>query len=151
MMEISDFDVATLRAQIAGNEKAAQQAVADQLTVTGDLTGLAMLVHAALVLAARRRFAPAWTGAEVIQYVAQVRAATAERPGLLDPITAEDELRSALGERTTTRHEIGAVAAARLLLLTALVVTLGLKDDALLGLLDQARNLAREMYSSAQS
>jgi hypothetical protein len=89
--------------------------------------------------------------AEVIRYVAQVRTLLSERPALLDPLTAEDELRSALGEPITATHEVGAVAAARLSLLLALVASLDLDDEAVANLLSQARDIANRMLDHVRS
>jgi hypothetical protein len=60
---VTDVDVAILRMQIAGEEETARQAVAEQMSATGGLSGLAALIHAAFVIAARRQFAPDWTTA----------------------------------------------------------------------------------------
>ena len=49
---------------------------------------------------------------------------------MVDPQTAEDELRGALGEPVTAAHEIGFVAAARLFILIDLLADLGLDDEA---------------------
>jgi len=146
-MLVTDLDIAFLREQIAGEDEVAQRAVADQIAAVGDLSGLGALVHAAFVIAARRHFAPAWTRAGVIQYVAHVRAMLAERPGILSPSAAEDELKIALGDRAGTRHQAGEIARARLLLLIALVVSLDLDDDGTSDLLDEARSAAEQVLA----
>jgi hypothetical protein len=105
-----------------------------------------MLLHAAFVIAARRRFTPQWTRAEVISYVGQLRAELqSEEPGLVDPLTAEDELRAALGDQATATHEIGFVAAARLFIMIDIVVNLDLDNEALADLLSHARDSADQM------
>jgi hypothetical protein len=71
-----------------------------------------------------------------------VRALLSDRPALLDPLTAEDELRNALGEPVTATHEVGNVATARITLLLALVASLDLDDHAIGDLLGEARNVA---------
>ena len=78
----------------------AQRLSSGELALSGDLSGLAALVRAAFVIAARRKFTPRWSRAEVIGYVTQVRTLLSERPALLDPLTAEDELHSALENRS---------------------------------------------------
>jgi hypothetical protein len=145
---VTDLEVAALHAQISGNDNAARSPLSGQLTRSGDLSGLAALVHAALVIAARRKFTPQWSRAEVVGYVAQVRALLGERPGLLDPLTAEDELRSALGEPIRATHEAGAVAAARLILLLALIASLDLDDQEVGALLEEARPAADQMLQA---
>jgi hypothetical protein len=144
-MPVTDLEMAVLHAQITGNDEPARRAFSEELAVSGDLSGLAALVHAAFVVAARRKFGSPWSRAEVIRYVARVRTLLSERPALLDPLTAEDELRSALGEPVTATHEVGAVAAARLSLLLALVASLDLDDEAVANLLGQAKDIANRM------
>jgi hypothetical protein len=150
-VSVTDLEMAVLHAQITGNDETAQRAFSEKLAVSGDLRGLAALVHAAFVIAARRKFAPQWSRAEVIRYVAQVRTLLSERPALLDPLTAEDELRNALGEPVTATHEVGAVAAARLSLLLALAASLDLDDKAIANLLGDARDTANRMLEDARS
>jgi hypothetical protein len=150
-MPVTDLEMAVLHGQITGNDETAQRAFSEQLALSGDASGLAVLLYAAFVIAARRKFGPGWTRSEVIRYVAQVRALLCEQPGLLNPQTAEDELRSALGEPITTTHEVGAVAAARLFLLLALVASLDLDDEAVANLLGEARDMANRMLEGARS
>jgi hypothetical protein len=151
MMGVTDLEMVMLRAQILGEDEAAQRAFQEQLALSGDVSGLAVLVYAAFMIAARRKFAPEWTRSEVIRYVARVRALLSEQPGLLDPVVAEDELRNALGEEVTVTHEVGAVAAARLCLLHALVASLDLDDPAVGNLLGQARDVADRMLEAMRS
>jgi hypothetical protein len=135
---VSDLEMDVLRGAIAGDAVSPRRAFGEQLAGSGQAGGLGMLVYAALVIASRRKFAPQYTRADLIGYVARLRAASTE-PGLLDPLTAEDELRSALGEQVSARHEFGAIAAARLFLLLALIETLELDDQAVANLLTEAR------------
>ena len=144
-MAVSDLEVAMLRAHIAGDDEEAQRAFGQQVTAPGDMSGLAWLVHAAFIIAARREFAPTWNRAKVIRYVGQVRALLSERPGLLDPRVAEDELASALGGQAPASHQIGAVATARLFLLDALAASLDLDDEGIDALLAEARKAADQM------
>jgi hypothetical protein len=67
---------------------------------------------------------------------------------MLDPLTAEDELRGALGQQAPTVGETGFVAAARLAILIDLLAGLDL-DDAVDDLLRQARATADEMLAEA--
>lgn len=146
-MPVNELEVAALLAQITGHGNAARLS-GGQLAVSGDPSALAALVHAAFVIAARRKFTPRWSRAEVTGYVARVRALLSERPALLDPLTAEDELRSALGEPISARREVGAVAAARLTLLLALVASLDLDDQGVEDLLYEARPVADRMLQN---
>lgn len=74
-----------------------------------------------------------------------MRALLSERPGLLDPRVAEDELASALAGQAPASHEIGAVATAWLFLLDALVASLNLDDEGIDALLAEARDSADRM------
>jgi hypothetical protein len=143
---VSDREMAWLRGCLTGDAEMAHKAYHDQFAEAGDANGLAMLLHAAFVIAARRKFTPRWTRAEVTSYVARLRAELqSEEPGLVDPLTAEDELRSALGDPVTAVHETGFVAAARLFILIDILIDLDLSDEALTDLLSQARENADQM------
>jgi hypothetical protein len=145
-MTVTGLEITMLRAHVAGEDEEAQRAFGQQLATTGDLSGLAVLVHAAFVIAARRKFAAGWNRAAVIRYVGRVRALLSERPGLLDPRVAEDEVASALAGQAPAAHEAGAAAAAaRLFLLDALIASLALDDEAIDDLLWEARHSADRM------
>jgi hypothetical protein len=146
-MTVTELEMAMLRAHIAGEDEEAQRLFGQQLAATGDASGLAVLVTAAFAIAARRKFAAGWNRAAVIRYVGQVRALLSERPGLLDPRVAEDELSSALGGQALAGHEVGAVALARLFLLDTLIASLHLDDDAIGDLLGEARDSADRMLN----
>jgi hypothetical protein len=146
-MTVTELETAMLRAHIAGEDEEAQRLFGQQLTASGDVGGLAVLVTAAFVIAARRKFAAGWNRAAVIRYVGRVRALLSERPGLLDPKVAEDELSSALGGQAPAAHEVGAVALARLFLLDVLIASLHLDDEAIDDLLSEARDSADRMLS----
>jgi hypothetical protein len=146
-MTVTGLEMTMLRAHIAGEDEEAQRAFGQQLAASGDVSGLAVLVQAAFVIAARRKFAAGWTRAAVIRYVGRVRAMLSERPRLLDPQVAEDELASALGGQAPAAHEARAVAAARLFLFDALIASLDLDDEAIDGLLGEARHSADRMLA----
>jgi hypothetical protein len=143
-MNITESHVAFLRAYLHGDEDAATSAWS-QITAPD---GLALLVHTALGIAARRQFAPAWTRADVIRYVTRVRAALSDRPDILDPRTAEHELRRALGDTIiTSADRSGAVATAHLILLNALAASRDLDEAGLDLLLHEARDVADSMLA----
>lgn len=150
-MPVTDLEMEMLRAQLAGEDDAAQRAFTSQLAETGDVSGLGMLLYTAFVIAARRKFAPTWTRADVIGYVAHIRAMLSERPDILDPITAEDELVAALGGNVTAAHDKGAKAAAWVILLLALAASLNLDDDAACALLKEARQPADQLLARVGS
>jgi hypothetical protein len=71
---VTDLEMAVLRGWITGDGETARESFSQQLAVSGDANGLAMLMYAAFVIAARRKFTPQWTRAEVTGYVARLRA-----------------------------------------------------------------------------
>jgi hypothetical protein len=100
--------------------------------------GFAPLVHTAFAVAARRMFAPGWTRAAVVRYVAETRKALSERPGLVDPRVAEHELRRALGGEVTSAGSWSSVATAQLIVLKSMTVSLQLDEDGLDDLVSQS-------------
>lgn len=137
---VSDLHVAALRAHLAGDAVAVARAL-DRLRGEAGLDGLAALAQAALVLAASRSFAPTWTQAAVIQYVAAIRAIFSEQPDLLNPLAAESELRNALGEGLPAWPDETARAHAQVILLAALARSLELDDTGIDELLNRALEL----------
>jgi hypothetical protein len=122
-----------LRAYLQGNE--------DTFTTQAQgiaPDGFAPLVHTAFVIAARRMFAPQWTRAAVVRYVAETRKALSERPGLVDPRVAEHELRRALGGEATSADSWSSVATAQLIVLKSMTVSLQLDEDGLDDLVKQS-------------
>jgi hypothetical protein len=147
-IRVTDLEMVILRAEIAGEDEVARRAARDQTVAAGQLTGLATLVHAALVIAAHRYFAPRWTRPDVIKFVAQIRVLLTERPDLLDPAAGETELRRALGEDLPPAPQAATVAAAQLVLLAALIASLSLNEAEVNGLLSEARNAADRMLAA---
>jgi hypothetical protein len=137
--------MAMVRATLAGKDEEAQRLFQEELAATGDASGMAMLVYAAFVIAARRKFAPTYNRGQVIRYVAGARALLNEKPWLLDALAGEDELRIALGEHVTITHPIAAVGLAQLSLLHVLIADLNLDDQGVQALLDEARPAADQM------
>jgi hypothetical protein len=143
-MPVTDRQMILLMAHLAGAEEVAQRVQTDLVT-SGTAEGFAELVYAALVIAAWRRFSPTWTRADVIRFVAQVRALLSKGPDALDPLAAEHQLRSALGEEIASYPDKEASARAQVILLDALVQSANLDDAAITNLLNQARRLADQM------
>jgi hypothetical protein len=143
--------MAVLRGWLTGDGELARESFGGQLAA-GDANGLGMLIYAGFVIAARRRFTPQWTRAEVIAYVARLRAEMqAEDPGLVDPLTAEDELRAALGDPVTATHEAGFIAAAKLFIMIDILVGLDLDDQAMTKLLGEIRASADHLLERVGS
>lgn len=147
-MGVTSREMAMVRATLRGEDEEAQRLFQEELAATGDASGMALLIYAAFVIAARRQFAPRYTRGEVIRYVARVRALIYEKPWLLDPLTGEDELLAALGQDVAVAHAVAAVSLARLTLLHALIAGLNLDDQGLQWLLDEARPAADHMLQN---
>jgi hypothetical protein len=135
-MSVTDEQMVWLRAYLSGDLEEARRVNA-QATAPGAAAGLGALVHAAFVLAARRKFAPRWTRAEVIQFVARVRGLLSEGPDVLDPAVSRTDVRSR--------------GRAQFILLNALVQSLDLDDAGVAGLLDQARGLADSLLGAGMA
>lgn len=142
-MTVNDLHMIALRAHLEGQEHAVQRAY-EQLTGPHAMDGLAELVYAAFLIAARRKFSPTWNRAQVVLFVARLRALFSKEPELLDPLTAEYELRRVLGEDIPTSPDTGAGATARLILLDALIQSLNLDDKEIWSLLIEARENAMQ-------
>lgn len=69
-MPVTDLEMFMLRAHIDGQDETAQHAFSQQLSASGEVTGLVALVHSAFVIAVRGQFASRATSADVIRYVA---------------------------------------------------------------------------------
>jgi hypothetical protein len=143
---VTDRQMILLMAHLAGEEEVAQRVQADLVT-SGTAQGFAELVYAAFVIAARRRFSPTWTRADVIRFVAHVRALLSKGPGALDPLTAEHQLCNALGQEMGSYPDEEARARAQVILLDALVQSADLDGAAIANLLNQARELADRMLA----
>lgn len=146
MMPVTDEQIAWLRAYLVGDMETVKQ-VAPEAAAPQAATGLDTLVFAAFVIAARKRFAPTWSHAKVNKFVAEVRALLAEQPDIIDPITAENQLRNALGEQMTDRPDPAERARAQLILLSFLVESDSRADAELNVLLAEARKEADDLLS----
>jgi hypothetical protein len=95
-MVVTDEQVAALRAYLVPDLGEAER-LNQHLVTMGGQDGYGHFVYAAFVEAARNRFSPAWTRADVIRFVATVRKQT---PGgqNIDPHAGEILIRRALGD-----------------------------------------------------
>lgn len=147
-MPVTDAQMMWLRGYLAGELDEVRR-VNSQVTAPGAAAGIGALVYAAFVVAARRKFTPRWTRDEVTRFVARVRDVLSERPDGLDPPVAEQELRSALGEKFTTHPGAKSRGRAQFILLNALVQSLGLDDAGVADLLDHARGIADSLLAGS--
>jgi hypothetical protein len=145
-MAVTDDQVAALRSYLtARTETAAADAERQFLTLsrTGRLDELGVLILGAFTAAARRRFSPTWTSADIVRFVAGFRASSAEAASLLSAAATENQLREALGEKQATRPPEEARARAQFLLLGALAVSLSQHE------LDEVLTAGRVLADSA--
>jgi hypothetical protein len=148
-MAVTDDQVAALRSYLsAGTDAEADDAERQFLTLAraGSLDGVEVLVYGAFAAAARRRFSPTWTSADIVRFVADFRGSSAEAAGLVSASAAENQLRGVLGERLTTRPDEETRGRTQLILLAAL--TLGFTPHELDGLLSEGRTLADSLAAA---
>lgn len=120
------------------------------LLKAGKIEGLQVLLLAAFTAAARRRFSPVWSPAEIIRYVAEVRSDSGELATSLNPVAAENQLRIALGQEVAPYTDMEARGRAQMILLGAL--TSDYTEGELDALLSEARMLAdRSIMDRQQS
>ena len=148
LIAVTDEQVAALRASLsvgsAAEATGAEQQLI-QLTRPDAAEGFGHLLYTAFVTAARRKFSAGWTRADLIRFVADVRAHVCMDPNDLDPAAAEHQLRTALGERIPHYPAEEDRARAQVILLTALAHDLtGPELDALLA---EARTLADQVIN----
>jgi hypothetical protein len=127
-MAVTDDQVAALRAYLSARtdvEAADAERQFRTLSRTGRLDEVGALVCGAFAAAARHRFSPTWTTADIVSFVAGFRGSSAEAAELLSPSAAENQLREILGDKQAIRPPEQARARAQFLLLAALAVTLG--------------------------
>lgn len=147
-MQVTDEQVAWLRTYLAGETEVAQRRYG-QLAGTENAAGLGALVHAAFVIAARRKFAPNGARADLINFIAQTRQLLEVRSDVFDPLVAENQLRRALGEQIPNSPDVKSNARAQLVLLNALVMSTDLDDEAVFSLLIRARKMANRILNEA--
>jgi hypothetical protein len=149
---ISDAMVAAMHTYLSGlhsDSDADSDATLDEsdrqflaLLKADQIEGLGELLLAAFTIAARRRFSPTWSPAEIVRFVADVRSRSSEMAALLQPVAAENQLRIALGNAETPYPEMEARGRAQMVLLNAL--TSNYSPQELAALLSDARALAEQ-------
>jgi hypothetical protein len=140
---VTDEQIAALRAYLI-NDEAEFGRQADHLERTDAWVGYSALFGSAFFDAVNRRFSPTWTVAEIIRFVASVRAQYIEDPEQLDPRDAERLIRTALGDGSVDDLD-DEVRAAQMILLPALIREEQLDRVALEDILAQARRRANSL------
>ncbi|MCO6009403.1 hypothetical protein NE236_30975 [Actinoallomurus purpureus] len=143
-MAITDSQVATLRAHLAGNFDEYQRLWAD-LARPGAKGGYPTLIAAAFFEAADRRFTKGGgTDTDVIAFVGSARSRFDEKGDEIDPHAAEVLIRAVLGDVTETDLDDDTVITTQLTLLTALVLDEQFSGEQLDKFMAEARKLADE-------
>ena len=149
-MSVTNEQVAALRAQLAGDIEEHNRLL-KQLREHDDGIGYSILLTAAFYGAARRRFGRDWKPAEVILFVAGVRARAESIASTLDPRIAErvlssvlssDSIASALTDSGIDDLDTEQVTGAETYLLMAIIADERLRKAALDKFLAEARSRA---------
>lgn len=141
-MKITDDQVATLRAQLAGQTDEYERRL-DGLTTEESQSGYTTLVTAAFFEAVDRRFTSGKRVAderEVIDFIATKREINPPAAELLDPSVAEQVLLHALGKGSISRSiDAETLMGTQVLLLAALIGEADLSEAELEDFLAKAR------------
>ena len=147
-MRVTDDAVATLRAQLTGDQEEYDRLLA-KVDAAGDATSYAALVAAAFVEAAERRFRAHGTPADVVRFVADVRARTPDMSEKIDPKVGEQLFLSALMDAPLDEGlSGGTIVATQLLLLVAMTVDEAPAPERLEAILAESRTLADEWMAT---
>lgn len=142
-MAVTDEQVATLKALFAGDVEEHKRLLAG-LDPRSASIGYSALITAGFFEAVDRRFAATGTVADVIQFVADVRARADEIAQDLDPTLAERIIRHALGDGSIDDLDDRAVFSAQMVLLGALIGDEQLDEEGLDAFLAEVRAVADE-------
>ena len=149
-MPVTDSQVAALRAFLVHDAVGMTQ-LAAQLGNAG-MPGYQYLAEAALLVAARQRFAPQYTGADLVRFVAATRASRLADGDEydFDPLAGEDVLHWAVGQDTVRTLDPGERFRAVIALLDAFVESESPSAEDVDGLLAQARAVASRWMTNGQ-
>ncbi|GLY81611.1 hypothetical protein [Actinoallomurus iriomotensis] len=145
-MPVTDEQVATLRAHLAGDVEEYQRRWG-RLDRNAARTGYMALLAAAFFEAVDRRFAQSGTAADVIEFVGALRARLDEDADEVDPVVAERLIRDALGDGSIDDLDEDTIISTKVLLLTALISDEKLGDAELDEFMATARSLGDRLMS----
>jgi hypothetical protein len=143
MMSVTADQVATLRAYLAGDFDSHKR-LFGQLDRTAAKTGYTALLTAAFFEAVDRRFAQDGTTADVIEFVADVRARHLKDADEIDPRAAERLILAIFTDEEVDDLDTETKVSTQIILLYALITDARLDDAGLDGFLAEARKLADE-------
>jgi len=141
-MAVTDEQVATLRAQLAGQVEEHRQLL-DHLDPDAARKGYTALIAAAFSLAVERRFNSA-SDVGIIQFVSDVRSRAPELAERLDPRTAERIVRAAMSDEDINDINTETLYRAQLILLGGLIGDEHLDANGVDRVVSEARKLADE-------
>lgn len=144
-MAVTNSQVATLRAQLAGKLDEHEQRLA-QLSQAEAATGYAALISASFSLAAYQRFAKKGDATTVIRFVADVRART-ENTAAIDPRVAERLILATFTDEEIDDIDLWVRYETQIVLLAAIISDSRLDDTQLDQFLAKARGIADEWTS----
>ena len=145
-MPVTDDQVAALRALLRDDMDRHRQLFA-ALDRAEAKKGYPALVTAAFIEAVERRFGTGYQPADIVAFVADVRARSDRLASRLDPDVSERAIHAVLGEGTVRGLDKEAVTGAKLLLLAAVIADAQLDDAGLDEFLAAARKLADQLMS----
>jgi len=141
-MTVTDEQVAVLRAHLSGDTEEYKR-LRNMLDREAAKVGYPSLIAAAFFKAVNRHFDKEHTSAaDVVEFVANVRARFDETGEDVNPQAAEAMIRTALGEEVDGDFDDGTIADAQLTVLTAIILGEQLTGEDLDGFLADARKLA---------
>lgn len=141
-MTVTDDQVAALRAQLRGDRSEHERLFAG--LSKSDSDGYTILIGAAFVVAAERRFRPNGTAADVIRFVADVRSETPVAAERIDPKIGERLTLCALTGESIDDIDADTAIVTELLLLVSMVASENFQSADLDRFLEEARALADE-------
>ena len=140
-MTVTDTQVAALRAHLIGDYGAYDRLCGGSDQVNAQ-PGFSMLLAAVFTLAIRHRFGTAHANTDIVRFVAAVRSKYEDATGEIDPRSAENLIRVALGDFPGADDLDESAKALQIPLLNELITDERLEDSKLDALLASARRLA---------
>jgi hypothetical protein len=145
-MPVTDDQVAVLHALLSDDVERHRQLFAG-LDRTQAKKGYPALVTAAFGIAVERRFGTSYQPADIVTFVADVRARSDRLARELDPDVAESAIYAVLGHGTIRGLDKDMVTRAKLVLLAGLIADARLDEAGLDEFLAAARKLADQLLS----
>jgi hypothetical protein len=145
-MPVTDDQIAALRALLSDDTDLYRQ-VYGGLDRAEAKKGYTALITAAFIEAVERRFGTGYQPADIVTFVADVRARSDRLASRIDPDVAERVIHAVLGHGTIRGLNREAVTGAKLLLLGGLIADARLDDTGLDEFMAAARKLADQLMS----